>query len=168
MSAASGLTLPATVARMRGRPGSSLLLIAEAALRLALVELAGALVLAVALRAQGATHGDLPATWLWVLVRAGLGPDLAAGSVVTGLGAARSGAVLRAGMAAAAAAAGGLLLAGLVAAGLRVFAAGGFLKLPTDVVVLAGFWPAAAANAVAGAPALGLLLGLFGPALFLT
>src|SRR5438552_13721158 len=88
MSAASGLTLPATVARMRGRPGSSLLLIAEAALRLALVELAGALVLAVALRAQGATHGDLAATWLWVLVRAGLGPDLAAGGVVTGLGAA--------------------------------------------------------------------------------
>ncbi len=246
MSSASGLTLPATVARMRRRPGSSLLLIAEAGLRLALVGLAAALVLAVALRADGMAHGDLPATWLWVLVRAGLGPDLAAGSVVTGLGAAplgltfvvlavafrlgkglgppawaalaalpaglagvalalftgstlgvpaallaavpsalalaagsewwrrqgagaaRSSSVLRAGMAAAVATGAGLLLAGMVAAGLRVFAPGGFLKQPTEVVVLAGFWPAAAANAVAGAPALGLLLGLFGPALFLT
>lgn len=246
MSAASGLTVPATVARMRGRPGSSLLLIAEAGLRLTLVELGAALVLAVALRAQGMSTAGLPATWLWVLVRAGLGPDLAAGSVVTGLGAAplgltflvlavafrlgqrlgpppwaalaalpaalagvalalftgsalgvpgallaavpgalalaagsewwrrqgagavRSSSVLRAGMAAAAATGAGLLLAGVVAALLRVFAAGGFLKVPTEVVVLAGFWPAAAVNAVAGAPAVGLLLGLVGPALFLT
>ena len=246
MTIANGFALPATVARMRGRPGSSLLLVSRAGLQLTATALLSALVLAVALRAEGMAHGELPATWLWVLVRAGLGPDLAGGGVVTGLGAAplgltflvlavafrlgqrlgppawaaaaalptalagvvlalytgsapgipavllaalpsalalaagsewwrrqgagavRSSAVLRAAMAAVAAVGAGLVLAGAVAALIRMFGAGGFLKVPTEVVVLAGFWPGAVANLVAGPPAIGLLLGLFGPALFLT
>ncbi|MEP7105073.1 MAG: hypothetical protein ABI838_04425, partial [Chloroflexota bacterium] len=245
MTTVSGFALPATVARMRGRPGSSLLLIGEAGVKLSATALLSALVLAVALRAEGMAQGDLPATWLWVLVRAGLGPDLPGGSVVTGLGAAplgltflvvavafrlgqrrappasaaaaalptaaagvvlalytgsppgvpavllaalpsalalaagsewwrrqgagavRSSAVLRAAMAAVAAVGAGLVVAGTVAALIRMFG-GGFLKVPTEVVVLAGFWPGAVANLVAGPPAIGLLLGLFGPALFLT
>ena len=234
----------ATVARMRGRPGSSLLLVAEAGFRLAAVSLLGSCALALSLLAEGLGRGDLGATWLWVQVRGGLGPDLAGGAAPLALGAAplgltflvlamafrlgqrlgppghaalaalptalggvalallagkqlgvlaallstlppalalaagsewwrrrgggRSSTLLRATMTAAVAVAGGLALAGLAAGVLRVFAAGGFLKVPTAAVVLAGFWPAAASQATGGPAAVGLLAGLFGPAIFLS
>jgi hypothetical protein len=229
---------------MRGRPGSSVLLVTEAGFRLAGVSLLGSCVLAVSMLAEGLGRGDLGATWLWVQVRGGLGPDLASGAAPIDLGAAplgltclvlavafrlgqrlgppgyaalaalptalgatvlalfagtalgvpaallsalppalalaagsewwrrrgggRSSTLLRATMTAAVAVAAGLVLAGLVAGLLRVFTAGGFLKVPTAAVVLAGFWPAAASQASGGVAAIGLLAGLFGPALFLS
>jgi len=73
---------------MRGRPGSSVLLITEAGLRLAAISLLGSLALALSLVAEGLNRGDLFATWLWVQVRAGLGPDLNAAATPIGLGAA--------------------------------------------------------------------------------
>jgi hypothetical protein len=229
---------------MRGRPGSSVFLVAEAGFRLAALSLLGSCVLAIAMLAEGLSRGDLGATWLWVQVRGGLGPDLASGATPVDLGAAplgltalvlalafrlgqrlgppgyaalaalptalgatalalfagtalgvpaallsalppalalaagsewwrrrgggRSSTLLRASMTAAVAVAAGLVLAGVVAGLLRVFAAGGFLKVPTAAVVLAGFWPAAASQASGGVPAIGLLAGLFGPAIFLS
>lgn len=233
----------ATVARMRGRPGSSGFLIAEAGLRLAAASLLGSLAVALSLIADGQGRGGLAETWLWVQVRAGLGPDLHPAAGPTGLdgaplgltllvlavafrlgqrlgpagyallaavpvalaaavlallageplgvaaavvsavpaalglaagsewwrrqGGGRSNTLLRAAMTAATGVIAGLLLAGLIAAVVRDFGPGGFVKLPTEAVVLAGFWPAAAFRAIPGIPAAGLLAGLFAPALFL-
>src|SRR5438045_2440060 len=75
----------ATVARMRGRPGSSGFLIAEAGLRLAAASLLGSLAVALSLIADGQGRGGLAETWLWVQVRAGLGPDLHPAAGPTGL-----------------------------------------------------------------------------------
>ncbi|HEX6350619.1 MAG TPA: hypothetical protein VF160_14675 [Candidatus Dormibacteraeota bacterium] len=226
---------------MRGRPGSGLLLIGEAGLRLAALSLLGSLALALSLVAEGRGGAGIGATWLWVAVRAGLGPDLHPGlapgggaplgltflvlalafrvgqrlgppgyaalaalptalaGVVLALlagellrvpaalvaavppalalaagsewwrrqGGGRSNTVLRAGLTAATGVLAGLLLAGLLAALIRVFQPGGYLKVPTEAVVLAGFWPGAVSTTLAGPPALGLLTGLFAPALFL-
>src|SRR2546421_10505766 len=75
----------ATVARMRGRPGSSAFLIAESGLRLAAASLLGSLAVALSLIADGQGRGGLAETWLWVQVRAGLGPDLHPAAGPTGL-----------------------------------------------------------------------------------
>src|SRR2546421_8747704 len=75
----------ATVARMRGRPGSSGFLIAEAGLRLAAASVLGPLAVALSLIADGQGRGGRAETWLWVQVRAGLGPDLHPAAGPTGL-----------------------------------------------------------------------------------
>src|SRR5205085_1933316 len=150
----------ATVARMRGRPGSSGLLIAEAGLRLAAASLLGSLAVALSLIADGQGRGGLAETWLWVQVRAGLGPDLHPAAGPTGLDGAPLGLTL-------------LVLAVAFRLGQRLGPAGYALlaavpvAVAAVVVALPGSWPAAAFSAIPGIPAAGLLAGLFAPALFL-